>query len=195
MSDEVLTCRVEIPKGSRNKYEYDLELGAIKLDRFVSASVVYPTDYGYVFDTLAPDGDPLDVLLCVSEPTFPGCIVEAKPIGLLKMADEKGPDDHVVCVPCHDPAWNQLDDIDQLPRQLRDEIRHFFFYLQGPRQRAPFRDHRVGRTRGRARDDQRGPRAGQHGVEDRHSAPPIERRSRSKQARHATGRLTRASRA
>jgi inorganic pyrophosphatase len=126
MSDEVLTCRVEIPKGSRNKYEYDLELGAIKLDRFVSASVVYPTDYGYVFDTLAPDGDPLDVLLCVSEPTFPGCIVEAKPIGLLKMADEKGPDDHVVCVPCHDPAWNQLDDIDQLPRQLRDEIRHFF---------------------------------------------------------------------
>ena len=125
MTDQ-LHVIVEIPKGSRNKYEYDAELGAIKLDRFVSASVIYPTDYGYVPDTLAPDGDPLDVLLCVSEPTFPGCIVQAKAIGLLKMADEKGPDDHVVCVPCDDPGWNHLSDIEDLPPQLRDEIRHFF---------------------------------------------------------------------
>jgi inorganic pyrophosphatase len=121
-----LECIIEIPKGSRNKYEYDPDLGAIKLDRFVSASVVYPTDYGYVPNTLSPDGDPLDVLVCVSEPTFPGCIVFAKPIGLFRMSDEKGPDDHVVCVPCSDPGWNYLEHVDDLPRLLRAEIGHFF---------------------------------------------------------------------
>jgi inorganic pyrophosphatase len=126
MDQDVLRCIVEIPKGSRNKYEFDPQLGAIKLDRFVSASVVYPTDYGYIPETVAADGDPLDVLICVSEPTFPGCIVPAKAIGLFKMADEKGPDDHVVCVPCHDPGWNRFDAVDQLPPQLRAEIGHFF---------------------------------------------------------------------
>ena len=126
MTEYRLICVVEIPKGGRNKYEYDPELGGIKLDRFISASVVYPTDYGYVPDTLAPDGDPLDVLVCVSEPTFPGCYVLAKAIGLFKMADEKGPDDHVVCVPVDDPGWNTLEDVDDLPRQLRSEISHFF---------------------------------------------------------------------
>ncbi len=126
MSREPLVCVVEIPKGSRNKYEYDPDLGAIKLDRFVSASVVYPTDYGYIPRTLAPDGDPLDVLVCVSEPTFPGCIVPSKVIGLFKMSDEKGPDDHVVCVPCNDPGWNLAEEIDDLPLQLRREIGHFF---------------------------------------------------------------------
>ena len=126
MSAFELHCVVEIPKGSRNKYEYDPELKAIKLDRFISASVVYPTDYGYVPDTLAPDGDPLDVLVCVSEPTFPGCVVEAKAVGLFKMADEKGPDDHVVCVPVADPGWNHFEDVDDLPGQLRAEIGHFF---------------------------------------------------------------------
>ena len=90
MPTGALICVVEIPKGSRNKYEYDAELGGIKLNRFVSASVVYPTDYGYVPETLAPYGDPLDVLVCVSEPTFPGCMVETRVIGLLKFSDEKG---------------------------------------------------------------------------------------------------------
>ncbi len=126
MLAQPLICVVEIPKGSRNKYEYDPRLGGIKLDRFVSASVVYPTDYGYVPETLAPDGDPLDVLICVSEPTFPGCIVPTKVIGLFRMADEKGPDDHVVCVPLHDPGWNTLEDVEDLPPQLRREIGHFF---------------------------------------------------------------------
>jgi inorganic pyrophosphatase len=121
-----LTCVVEIPKGSRNKYEYDPALGGVKLDRFLSASVVYPTDYGYVPETLAPDGDPLDVLVCVSEPTFPGCFVPAKVVGLLKMADEKGQDPHVVCVPYSDPGWNHLDDVTDMPAQLRAEITHFF---------------------------------------------------------------------
>ncbi len=126
MTDDTLICIVEIPKGSRNKYEYDPELGGIKLDRFVSASVVYPTDYGYVPKTLAPDGDALDALVCVSEPTFPGCIVPCKVVGLFQMADEKGPDDHVVCVPVNDPGWNALEDVDDLPAQLRAEISHFF---------------------------------------------------------------------
>ena len=121
-----LTCVIEIPKGSRNKYEYDPELGGIKLDRFISASVVYPTDYGYVPETLAPDGDPLDVLVCVSEPTFSGCTVLANPIGLFRMSDEKGLDDHVVCVPCDDPGWSEVRDVNNLPAQLRAEIGHFF---------------------------------------------------------------------
>jgi inorganic pyrophosphatase len=108
-----LTCVVEIPKGSRNKYEYDPVLGGVKLDRFLSASVVYPTDYGFVPETLAPDGDPLDVLVCVSEPTFPGCIVPAKVVGELQMADEKGNDPHLICVPCSDPGWTHLEDLDQ----------------------------------------------------------------------------------
>ncbi len=126
MVEPPLTCMIEIPKGSRNKYEYDSELDGIKLDRFLSASVVYPTDYGFVPETLAPGGDPLDVLVCVSEPTFPGCAVLTNAIGLFKMEDEKGPDDHVVCVPCDDPGWNQLDDVADLPAQLRAEIGHFF---------------------------------------------------------------------
>ena len=120
-----LICVIEIPQGSRNKYEYDPELGGIKLDRFISASAVFPT-VGYVPETLAPDGDPLDVLVCVSEPTFPGCIVASKPIGVFKMVDEKGPDDHLLCVPCADPGWNTLEQIDEMPLLLRREISHFF---------------------------------------------------------------------
>jgi inorganic pyrophosphatase len=126
LTEVALNCVVEIPKGSRNKYEYDPELSAIKLDRFISASVVYPTDYGFLPDTLAPDGDPLDVLVCVSEPTFPGCVVPAKVVGLFRMADEKGDDDHVLCVPCSDPGWNTVEDVDDLPNLLRSEISHFF---------------------------------------------------------------------
>jgi inorganic pyrophosphatase len=126
LSAAELNCIVEIPKGSRNKYEYDSKLGAVKLDRFISASVVYPTDYGFVPDTLMPDGDPLDVLVCVSEPTFPGCVVPSKVVGLFKMSDEKGDDDHVLCVPCSDPGWNVMQDVDDLPDLLRAEITHFF---------------------------------------------------------------------
>lgn len=117
---------VEIPKGSRNKYEYDPEINAIKLDRFISSSVVYPTDYGYIPDTLSEDGDPLDVLVCVSEPTFPGCVVFVEPVCLLQMEDEHGPDPHVLCVPCQDPGWNTLRRLDDVPAQLRNEIQHFF---------------------------------------------------------------------
>jgi inorganic pyrophosphatase len=126
VATSTFTAVIEIPKGSRNKYEYDHERHAIKLDRFLYASVVYPTDYGFIPDTLSLDGDPLDVMVCVSEPTFPGCIIEVKPIGLFRMEDDKGIDDKVLAVPCSDPNWNQLNTLDDLAKQLQDEIAHFF---------------------------------------------------------------------
>jgi inorganic pyrophosphatase len=124
--DTTVKCVVEVPKGSRNKYEYDAGCGGIKLDRYLSSSVVYPVDYGFVPDTLSLDGDALDALICVSEPTFPGCIIIGKPIGLFEMRDEAGIDNTIVCTPCDDPGWNELEQVDELPRQLRDEIAHFF---------------------------------------------------------------------
>ncbi len=123
---EDLHAFVEIPKGSRNKYEWDPGLQAIRLDRFLFSSVVYPTDYGFIPDTLAGDGDPLDAVICVSEPTFPGCVVEVNAIGLLEMRDEKGEDEKILCVPRHDPNWTGIEDLDDLPAQLRDEIANFF---------------------------------------------------------------------
>ena len=124
--EETLIVRIEIPKGSRNKYEYDAELDAIKLDRFLFSSVVYPTDYGFVPDTLSLDGDPLDVMILVSEPTFPGCMIEVKPIGLFRMEDDQGVDDKVLCVPLTDPGWNTLESLDGVSEQLQNEIAHFF---------------------------------------------------------------------
>jgi inorganic pyrophosphatase len=126
LSAKSIKCIVEIPKGSRNKYEYDSNCGGIKLDRYLASSVVYPVDYGFVPETLALDGDPLDALICVSEPTFPGCIVIAKPLGLFEMRDEAGVDNTIICVPCNDPGWSGLNELDDLPSQLRDEISQFF---------------------------------------------------------------------
>jgi inorganic pyrophosphatase len=127
-----LHCRVEIPKGSRNKYEYDPELDAIKLDRFLFSSVVYPTDYGFIPETLAQDGDALDAMVCVSEPTFPGCLIPVKVIALFKMRDDAGIDDKVVCVPLNDPNWNTMDKLDDLPQALRNEISWFFSIYKQP---------------------------------------------------------------
>jgi inorganic pyrophosphatase len=121
-----LRCMVEIPKGSRNKYEWSDEIGAITFDRFLFSSVVYPLDYGMIPDTLAEDGDPLDAMVAVSEPTFPGCVIPVKPIALFKMRDDKGIDDKVICVPLQDPNWNHCETLEDLPEQLRDEISHFF---------------------------------------------------------------------
>jgi inorganic pyrophosphatase len=126
MADDPLICLVEIPKGSRNKYEYDHDLDVIKLDRFLFSSMVYPTDYGFIPDTLGQDGDPLDAMVLVSEPTFPGCVIEVKAIALFRMEDDKGIDDKVLCVPLTDPAWNTLETLEDVPNQLRDEIAHFF---------------------------------------------------------------------
>ena len=124
--EEIVIVRVEIPKGSRNKYEYDEDLGAIKLDRFLFSSMVYPTDYGYFPETMGEDEDPLDAMVCVSEPTFPGCVIEVEPIALFKMEDDGKVDDKILCVPIHDPIWNKLSTLDDLSDQLRDEIEHFF---------------------------------------------------------------------
>jgi len=117
---------VEIPSGSRNKYEYDPGLGAIVLDRRLFTSMSYPADYGYIEGTLAEDGDPLDALVLVGEPTFPGCRIRVRPVGVFHMTDEKGPDEKVICVPLRDPAWMRVTDIHDVPAELRNEIEHFF---------------------------------------------------------------------
>jgi inorganic pyrophosphatase len=126
VADDSISCIVEIPKGSRNKYEWDHERDALVLDRFLFSSVVYPTDYGFIPETLSLDGDPLDAMVCVSEPTFPGCMIDVKPIALFRMEDEKGLDDKVLCVPLSDPGWNTLESLDEVPDQLQNEIAHFF---------------------------------------------------------------------
>ncbi|NNG11060.1 MAG: inorganic diphosphatase [Arenibacter sp.] len=117
---------IEIPKGSRNKYEYDFELKKIRYDRMIFSSMMYPADYGFIPETLALDGDPLDVLVLVTEATFPGCVMEVKPIGVFHMTDEKGPDEKVICVPVSDPVWNRISNLDELNPHLIKEIEHFF---------------------------------------------------------------------
>jgi inorganic pyrophosphatase len=117
---------IEIPKGSRNKYEYDFDLKKVRYDRMIFSSMMYPADYGFIPETLALDGDPLDVLVLVTEPTFPGCVMEVKPIGVFHMADEKGPDEKVICVPVSDPIWNRLNDLSDVNGHLIKEIEHFF---------------------------------------------------------------------
>ncbi len=117
---------VEIPKGSGNKYEMDHETGAIWLDRKLFTATQYPADYGFVPGTLAEDGDPIDVLLLLEEPTFPGCHVRARAVGVFWMTDEKGPDAKLLCVPVHDPRWSGVESLEELPPFLLDEIGHFF---------------------------------------------------------------------
>ena len=103
---------VEIPRGSRNKYEIDHETGEIWLDRRLFSATVYPADYGYVDHTLGEDGDPLDALVIMEEPTFPGCRVRARPVGVFWMEDDAGPDAKIICVPHGDPRWDHVQDID-----------------------------------------------------------------------------------
>lgn len=117
---------VEIPRGSRNKYEYDFDLKRMRFDRMLFSSMMYPADYGFIPETLALDGDPLDVLVLVTKPTFPGCVIEVKPIGVFHMADDKGPDEKVICVPVSDPIWNKLNDLEDINTHLLKEIEHFF---------------------------------------------------------------------
>ncbi len=131
MSDPV-NLLVEIPKGSRNKYEWDEDLQAIKLDRFLFSSVVYPTDYGFIPETDGEDGDPLDAMCIVSEPTFPGCVIPVKVIGLFKMLDDGEVDDKILCVPLKDPNWNRVETLDDVSEQLKNEISHFFEIYKMP---------------------------------------------------------------
>jgi inorganic pyrophosphatase len=117
---------IEIPRGSRNKYEYDHENHVMRLDRRLFSATVYPADYGFIPDTLGEDGDPLDALVLLDDPTFPGCWVSARPVGVLWMEDEAGPDAKIICVPAGDPRWNHVTDIPELPDHLVDELVHFF---------------------------------------------------------------------
>ncbi|MGB9929139.1 MAG: inorganic diphosphatase [Methanosarcina sp.] len=117
---------VEIPKGSRNKYEYDKEKKVIKFDRMLFSSMVYPSDYGFFPDTLALDGDPLDAMVLTWEPTFPGCVIDVHLVALFDMEDDKGRDQKLLCVPKNDPIWNHIERIDQVPPHLLREITHFF---------------------------------------------------------------------
>jgi inorganic pyrophosphatase len=117
---------IEIPKGQRNKYEVDHHSGRIRLDRTLFTATQYPADYGFIEDTLGQDGDPLDALVLLQEPTFPGCLIRCRTIGMFRMTDEKGPDDKVLCVPSNDPRQEHLRDIHHLPKFDRLEIQHFF---------------------------------------------------------------------
>lgn len=117
---------VEIPKGSRNKYELDHDSGAVWLDRHLFTATQYPADYGFVPDTLAEDGDPLDVLVLLDEPTFPGCHIRARPVGVFWMRDEAGPDAKILCVPATDPRWERVTNLDEVRPDLLEEIGHFF---------------------------------------------------------------------
>ena len=126
MNDAEVMVFVEIPAGSRNKYEWDPEVGGIVLDRRLFTSMSYPADYGYIEGSMGEDGDPLDALVLVGDPTFPGCRIRARAIGVFYMEDEKGSDEKVICVPRNDPFWGHARDIHDLLPEFRDEIEHFF---------------------------------------------------------------------
>jgi inorganic pyrophosphatase len=117
---------VEVPQGSRNKYEMDHESGRLRLDRTLFTATRYPADYGYIENTLGQDDDPLDALVLVQQPTFPGCLVRSRAIGMFRMTDEAGGDDKVLCVPSDDPRLEHLRDIHHLDEYHRMEIQHFF---------------------------------------------------------------------
>ena len=117
---------IEIPKGGRNKYEVDHATGRIRLDRTLFTATQYPADYGFIEDTLGEDGDPLDALVLVQEPTFPGCLIRSRAIGMFRMKDEKGGDDKVLTVAATDPRVAHLKDINDVSEFDRVEIQHFF---------------------------------------------------------------------
>ncbi|WP_088336536.1 MULTISPECIES: inorganic diphosphatase [unclassified Methanopyrus] len=123
---DVVYAVIEIPRGSRNKYEYDEERGYFKLDRVLYSPFHYPLDYGFIPRTLYDDGDPLDILVIMQDPTFPGCVIEARPIGLMKMLDDSDQDDKVLAVPTEDPRFKDVKDLDDVPKHLLDEIAHMF---------------------------------------------------------------------
>jgi inorganic pyrophosphatase len=117
---------VEIPKGSRNKYEWDHHTRRFKLDRMLFSSVQYPGDYGFVPRTWAEDDDPLDALVILGEPTFPGCSIDARVVGIFYMTDDKGRDAKLITVPDADPRWQGVQELDDVPKHLLAEIGHFF---------------------------------------------------------------------
>ncbi|MCM0593352.1 MAG: inorganic diphosphatase [Gloeotrichia echinulata IR180] len=122
----LISVLIEIPGGSKNKYEYDKELEAFALDRVLYSSVQYPYDYGFVPNTLADDGDPLDGMVLIDEPTFPGCVIAARPIGFLEMIDGGDRDEKILAVPDKDPRYAQVKSLKDIPAHRLDEIAEFF---------------------------------------------------------------------
>ncbi len=121
---------IEIPKGQRNKYEVDHETGRVRLDRYLYTPMAYPADYGFIEDTLGEDGDPLDALVLLPAPLFPGVLVEARPVGMFKMVDEAGGDDKVLCVPAGDNRWDRIQDIGDVQAFELEAIKHFFVHYK-----------------------------------------------------------------
>ena len=117
---------IEIPRGSRNKYEVDHITGRVHLDRVLFTPFVYPVDYGFFDKTLGGDGDPLDALVLLEFPVFPGVVVDVRPVGVLPMEDDGGIDEKVICVPAKDPRWAHIQDINDVPELLKQQIQHFF---------------------------------------------------------------------
>lgn len=117
---------IEIPAGSRNKYELDHETGRLRLDRLLFSSMVYPVDYGFIPGTLGEDGDPLDAFVLLDAPVYPNVDVAARPVAVLRMSDEAGPDWKILCVPDGDPRWADIEDLADAPASRLDEIEHFF---------------------------------------------------------------------
>lgn len=121
---------IEIPKGSRNKYEIDHETGKIYLDRFLYTSMGYPADYGYIDETLADDGDPCDALVLLDESVYPGVIVKSRVVAVYTMSDEAGGDDKLLCVPDKDPRWDHIQDVSDVPAFELKAIEHFFLHYK-----------------------------------------------------------------
>ncbi|MCX5963235.1 MAG: inorganic diphosphatase [Cyanobacteria bacterium] len=122
----LLNVLIEIAAGSKNKYEFDKDLGALALDRVLSSSVMYPYDYGFIPNTLADDGDPLDGMVIMDEPTFPGCVIAARPIGMMEMIDGGDRDEKILCVPDKDPRYAHVKSLKDIPQHRLDEISEFF---------------------------------------------------------------------
>ncbi|MDI6723484.1 MAG: inorganic diphosphatase [Methanobacterium sp.] len=123
---EVVYAVIEIPKGSRNKYEYDKDMEAFALDRVLYSPFHYPAEYGIIPQTLWDDGDPMDIIVLMDQSTFPGCVIEARPIGIMRMMDGEDSDDKILSVPINDPRCNDITDINDVSKHLLDEIAHFF---------------------------------------------------------------------
>jgi len=122
----LINVLIEIPAGSKNKYEFDKDLQAFILDRVLFSSVQYPYDYGFVPNTLADDGDPLDGMVLMDQPTFPGCVIAARPIGMLEMIDGGDRDEKILCVPAEDPRYAKVNSLDDVAAHRLDEIAEFF---------------------------------------------------------------------
>ncbi len=122
----IVNVLVEIPAGSKNKYEFDKDLNALALDRVLSASVAYPFDYGFIPNTLADDGDPLDGMVIMDQPTFPGCVIAARPIGMLEMIDGGDRDEKLLCVPVKDPRYAEVHTLKDIAPHRLEEIAEFF---------------------------------------------------------------------